>query len=33
MTQMLAGITLHENRADTRMWRGEEIGAYTVRIN
>ena len=31
MTQLLAGITLHENRADTRIWGGEATAAYTVK--
>jgi hypothetical protein len=31
VTQLLAGITLHENRADTRIWGGEATGAYTVK--
>jgi hypothetical protein len=30
MTQLLVGITLHKNRADTRMWGGEATSVYTI---
>jgi hypothetical protein len=31
MTQLLADIALHENRADIRIWGGEATCAYTVK--